>query len=108
MTSASIGVCLFQEELEASLRLLSAFETECAGRTPALCFLADTLEACQQLVEQKLPEEERKTILELLEATKAPLLSRDAVMTLHRIRQEMRHPKDLDLLLTPLEVLQVY
>ncbi|KAL8434246.1 hypothetical protein Efla_002011 [Eimeria flavescens] len=94
------------EELESSLRLLQAFKEECAGRLPALCFFADTLENCQQLVEQKLPEEERKLLLELIEESKQPLLSRDAIIKLHRIRREMRHPKDLDLLLIPLEVLQ--
>ncbi|KAL8447909.1 hypothetical protein Emed_004204 [Eimeria media] len=94
------------EELQSSLKLLQAFTTECAGRLPALCFFADTLETCQELVEHKLPEEERKPLLQLIEASKVPLLSRDAVIKLHRIRQEMRHPKDIDLLLTPLDVLQ--
>ncbi|KAL8453885.1 hypothetical protein Emag_001693 [Eimeria magna] len=95
------------EDLQSSLKLLQAFTAECAGRLPALCFFADTLETCQELVERKLPEEERKPLLQLIEASKVPLLSRDALIKLHRIRQEMRHPKELDLLLTPLDVLQV-
>lgn len=94
------------EGLQISLELLRAFETECVGHLPALSFFADTLETCEQLVEQKLPEEERKQLLELIEVTKTPLLSREAVMRLHRIRQELRHPKDLELLVTPLETLQ--
>ncbi|KAL8437173.1 hypothetical protein ACSSS7_001152 [Eimeria intestinalis] len=94
------------EELQSGLKLLQAFTAECAGRLPALSFFADTLEKCQELVEHKLPEQERKPLLELIESSKVPLLSRDAVIRLHRIRQEMRHPEDLDLLLIPLDVLQ--
>lgn len=94
------------EGLKTGLKLLRAFETECPGRLPALCFLADMLETCQQLVEGTLPEEERKPLLELIEATKEPLLSRDAIIRLHRFRQELRYSKDIQLLATPLDVLQ--
>ncbi|KAL8271254.1 hypothetical protein Esti_004820 [Eimeria stiedai] len=94
------------EKLQSCLKLLQAFTAKCAGRLPALCFFADTLEKCQELVEHKLPEDEREPLLQLIEASKVPLLSRDAVIKLHRIRHEMRHPKDLDLLLIPLDVLQ--
>ncbi|OEH80427.1 hypothetical protein cyc_06385 [Cyclospora cayetanensis] len=93
-------------QLETSLRLLQHFGTECVGRVPALCFLADTLEACEQLVKDKLPEEEAALLLLLIEATKKPLLSREAVLRLHRIKQQMRYPQYLDLFLTPLETLQ--
>lgn len=89
------------------MKLLQAFKAECTGHLPALCFLADTLEKCQHLVENKLPEEETNPLLNLIEATKTPLMSKDALMKLHCMKQEFRYSKDVELLMTPLEVLQV-
>lgn len=91
-----------------ALQLLRTFESECVDHEPGLSFLAGTLEACQELLEHKLPEQELDPLMRLIEATRRPLLSRDALVELHRLRQEMRQPQDFDQLLTPLDTLQVH
>lgn len=95
-----------RENLNLSVQLLRAFESECVDHAPGLSFLADTLEACQELMEHKLPEQELDPLMKLIEATRVPLLSREALVKLHRLRQELRQPQDLHQLLTPLDTLQ--
>ncbi|CDJ69161.1 hypothetical protein ENH_00064620 [Eimeria necatrix] len=93
--------------LQESLQLLRSFSLECSGRLPALCFLGDALTNCGKLIEEKLQTNEEQQLIQLVDKTKQPLLSRDAVMRLHRMRMQMRHTPELELFLTPLETLQV-
>ena len=72
-----------------------------------MSFLAETLEACPELVENKLPEQERTLLLGLIEAAKTPLLSRDAVLALHQFTKDFRHLQELEGFVTPLSILQV-
>lgn len=76
------------------------------GRHPSLSYFGDCLERCEQLVKTKLPEEEEGHLKDLVQTAAASLLSREAVLKLHRMRLQLQHPPEMELFLTPLETLQ--
>lgn len=95
-----------KDSLQDSLRLFHAFGEECMGRHPSLSYFGDCLERCEQLVKTKLPEEEEGPLKDLVQTAAASLLSREAVLKLHRMRLQLQHPPEMELFLTPLETLQ--